>query len=279
MTNESTHPLNQDLVVIDPGADRYDPLADDNFDEQKLDDSLEVIGYIGDPSALAPKTEIPPVPEKTPREKIDDLLSNMIPCKRYLLSIMEFCKEPRDFAQLDTFVSELQTKRTTIYHTAEFCLMLENAEALSKIVEDGTPYDEIEIEPVEVERDGQVFLEPGSPPPVFWRTTEAGLQVLEEDDPITILQKIFEDEAEYTSVFLQILELCDQDGGISISDMRDTVDKNPVLDFPRKATPFFLDYLDRNAAVVWDNNWKITSVGKQALELLRLEPLRAEGDA
>jgi hypothetical protein len=274
MTDESTYPLSQDLVVVGLVKDNYDPLADEGFEGQEPDDSLEIIGYIGDPSKLAPKSVAPPVPERTPREKIDDLLSNMIPLKRCLLSIMEFCKEPKDFAQLGVFVSEMQAKKRTIYNTTEFCLMLESAEALSKITEDGTPYDDVQVEPVEVERDGQVFLEPGNPPPVFWQTTEAGLQVLEEDDPVRALQGIFEDEAEYESVFIQILELCDQEGGVSINEIREKVNKNPVLSYPLKAAQFFLDYLDRNAAVVWDNNWRITAVGRQALELLR-----AKGDA
>jgi hypothetical protein len=269
MTNKSMQQPNQDLVVISLGEDDYDPLSDDGFEGQGLDESFEVIGYVGDPGERAPKAVVPPVPEKTSREKIDELFSNMIPYKRYLLSIMGFCEEPRDFAQLDAFVSELRAKRRTIYDTTGFCLMLERAGALSKATEDGTPYDEARAEPVEVERDGQVFLEPGSPPPVFWQTTEAGQQVLEEDSPIKALQEIFEDEAEYGSVFMQILELCGQDDGISINDMKDTVNKNPVLSYPRKTAQFFLDYLDRNGAVTWDNNWRITSVGKQALGLLR----------
>jgi len=273
MTDENTHHLNQDLAVVDLGGDDYDPLADGSFEEQEFDDSLEVIGYVGDPSKLASKSEMPPAPEKTPREKIDDLFSNMIPFKRYLLGIMEFCEEPRDFVQLEIFVSEMQAKRRTIYTTVDFCLMLENAEALLEITEDGTPYDEARVEPVEVERDGQVFLEPGTSPPVFWQTTEAGSQVLKEDNPIKALQEIFENEAQYKSVFLLILELCNQDGGVPINEIKEKVNKDPVLEYPRKTAPFFLDYLDRNGAVIWDDNWRITPVGTQALELLR-----AEGD-
>jgi hypothetical protein len=274
MVKMSTHQLAQDLVVTDLGENTYDPLAAGSFDEQAFDNSLETVEYIGNPEALAPRSVVPPAPEKTPREKIDDLFSRMIPFKRYLLSIMEFCGEPKDFAQLETFVSEMQAKRRTIYTTSDFCLMLEKSEALLKITEDGIPYDDIQIEPVEVERDGQVFLEPSSPPPVFWQTTEAGSQVLEADNPIKALQGVFEDEEQYISVFLQILELCDRDGGISINEIKEKVNKNPVLDYPRKAAPYFLDYLDRNGAVTWDDNWRITAVGKQALELLL-----AEGDA
>jgi hypothetical protein len=274
MANENMRQLNQDLIVVDLGEDNYDPLADDNSEGQEFDGSLETVGYVGDPGALAPKAAMPPAPEKTPREKIDDLFSNMIPFKRYLLSIMEFCAKPRDFVELDIFVSELQARRRTVYTTVDFCLMLENAGALSGITEDGTPYDEVRVEPVEVERDGQVFLEPGSPPPLFWQTAEAGLQALEEDNPIKALQGIFEDEAKYRGVFLQILELCDREGGVSINEIKEKVNKDPVLEFPRKAAQFFLDYLDRNGAVIWESNWRITSVGTQALEFLR-----TEGDA
>ncbi|MDR1422858.1 MAG: hypothetical protein LBI64_08370 [Coriobacteriales bacterium] len=278
MIDETVHQLSQDLAVVDPSEDNYDPLADISPEEQGLDDSLEAIGYIGNPGKLASKSEVPPALEKSPREKIDALFSNMLPFKRYLLSIMEFCREPRDFVQLDDFVSELQAKRRTIYSTVEFCLMLEDVGALSEITEDGAPYDETRAEPVEVERDGQVFLEPGDPPPLFWQITEAGSQVLKEDDPLKALQKIFEDEAPYKSVFLQILELCGQNGGVSINEIKEKANTNPVLERPRKTVQFFLDYLDRNNAVIWDDNWKISSVGKQALELLRTE-VEAEAEA
>lgn len=269
MANENAHQLNQDLVVVDQDYDSYDPLIDDNYTNRDIDDPYEVIGYVGDPAALAPKSVVAPVPEKTPREKIDELFSKMIPFKRYLLSIMEFCKEPQDYAQLDSFICELQAKRRTIFTTVDFCLMLEKAQAISQITEDGTPYDEVKVEPVEVEKDGKVFLEPGSPPPLFWKTTKAGLQVLEEDDPIKALQEIFADEAKFESVFLEVLELCDKDGGSSIIEIKEQANKNPVLNYPQKEAQFFLDYLDRNGAVIWDNNWKTTSIGKRALELLR----------
>ena len=277
MMNESSRIINQGLAVVDFTEDDYDPLADEEFEEQETENSLEAIGYVGDPWELAPKSVVPPAPKKTPCEKINDLFANMIPFKRYLLSILEFCINPRDFVELDDFVTELQSKRRTIYSTVDFCIMLENVEALSMVTEEGDLYDAAQVEPVEVERDGQVYIEASNPPPVFWKITEAGLQTLEEDNPIKALQEVFKKEAKYKSVFLQILEICDQDVDVSINELKDTVDKNPVLEFPHKTTLFFLDYLDRNGAVIWDRAWKTTTVGKQALELLRAE-LQAEGD-
>ena len=276
MADESTQRYNQDLVVLDAGGDDYDPLAEDSPGRRDPGNPLAAAGYVGDPGALAPRSVVPPAPEKTPREKIDILFSMMIPFKRYLLAIMEFCKEPKDFAELDTFITELQSKRRTIYSTVDFCMMLEDAEAISKVTEEGTPYEEVKVEPVEVERDGQVFLEPGAPPPIFWQLTEGGFQVLEEDDPLRALQAVFEDQAEFKSVYLQVLELCDQEGGISINDMKEIANKNTTMHYPSKTALYFLDFLDRNAAVIWDKKWKTTSVGKQALELLRSEGVQVE---
>jgi len=276
MADERARPLNQDLVVLDAGGDDYDPLAEDSPGRRDPVDPLAAAGYVGDPGALAPRSVVPPEPEKTPREKIDILFSMMIPFKRYLLAIMEFCKEPKDFAALDTFITDLQSKRRTIYSTVDFCMMLEDAEAISKVTEEGAPYEEVKVEPVEVERDGQVFLEPGAPPPIFWQATEGALHVLEEDDPLKALQAIFEDQAEFKSVYLQVLELCDEEGGISINDMKETANKNTAMHYPSKTALYFLDFLDRNAAVEWDKKWKTTPVGKQALELLRSEGVRIE---
>ncbi|MDR1083022.1 MAG: hypothetical protein LBL27_04035 [Coriobacteriales bacterium] len=208
------------------------------------------------------------MPVQAPSEKIKDLLDNMIPLKRNFLSILEFCKEPKNYGQLDEFVAEMQSNRRTVYTAANYCQMLVAAEALLKITEDGTPFDEVSIEPVEVKRDGQVFVEPGTPPPAFWRTTEAGCRAIEDDKPIEALRNIFEKEIRYLGVFQQILELCDQEGGISIAEIKQVVNQDPVLEYPAKTAQFFMDYLDRNGALLWDKNWKITALGREALAFL-----------
>lgn len=267
MTNGNTHQLSQDLVVIEEESYEFDPLTDDSFDKS-LDNVLQSEGYVGDPSELAPKSQLPVVPEKTPREKIKDLFAEMIPFKRYLLSILEYCVEAKEFSLVDAFVTELQSKRKTIYTAYEFCAMLERAGAIDKVTAEGTPYEDVTVEPVEVERDGQYFLEPGTPPAVYWVVTEAGAEALEEDNPLKALEEIFGTHAQYTGVYKQALELCDQEGGASIQTLSNVVNQNPALHYPNKTVQYFLDYLDRNGAIIWDENWMTTAVGKQALELL-----------
>ena len=270
MATANPNQFNQDIFVdYDIDEFPFDPLADDSFDHS-LDNVLKAEGYVGDPSLIAPKSVVPPAPELTPVEKIEELFKKMIPFKRYLLSILDFCRETKGFEELDVFVEDLQSHRRTVYSTGEFCMMLEEAEGLEKITEDGTPYEDVPVEPVEVEVDGKVYLEPGEPPTPYWRTTEGGLEVLGEDNPIKVLQEVFEREAQYKSAFVQILELCSGEGS-SITVLREKVNANPVLHYPQKAVNYFLDFLDRNAAVEWDGTWKITAIGERVLELLRAE--------
>jgi hypothetical protein len=251
--------------------EEYEPLAEDEDGERDAEEIAETFGYIGNPESLAPQSEVPPASPQTPAERIGDLFAAMIPLRRNFLSILEFCEEPKSYGQLDDFVVEMQANRRTVYIAANYCQMLTAVEALVKVTEEGTPFDEIQVEPMEVQRDGQTFIEPGTPPPAFWRTTEAGHRALQDDQPMESLRSIFEREARYRSVFLQILQLCDREGGVSIVEIKQTVNRDPVLEYPAKTAQFFMDYLDRNGALVWERNWKTTALGKRALGFLEAE--------
>ena len=158
-----------------------------------------------------------------------------------------------------------------MYGVQGYVRMLERCGALERVTFDGAPYDQVEIEPVEVERDGCVFLEPGEPPALYVRAVPEALEVLDGEEPLDKLTALFEEEAGYRHIYKRILELCATEGGASIGALHAGVNDDPALVEPRRLAPFFVDKLDRAGAVEWVDAWKVTEVGAQALAMLEQE--------
>lgn len=264
MVDKTTGAFSEDDDLLFTEADGYDPLFEE--EEKDADEIAETFGYIGDPAELAPRTELEEVPLAPASERIEALFENMLPYKRSFLEFLDFCKEPRGEVDVQVFIDGLRAKRKSVYTGEMICEMLERAGALEKLTETGLPYQDVEPQLEEVEEDGVVKLRPVPAPPAQWRTTFAGLEALEKDDPTGVLREIIAEHERFTSVFREILELCAQEGGVSINDLKAQVNQNPVLEYPRKSAQYFMDYLDRNGAIAWSGSaWVITSVGEQIL--------------
>lgn len=264
MVDKTTRTFSEDEDLLFTEACGYDPLFEE--EEKDADEIAETFGYIGDPAELAPRTELEEAPLAPASERIEALFENMLPYKRNFLAFLDFCKEARDEVDVQVFVDGMQAKRKSVYTGEMICSMLERAGALEKLTETGLPYQDVEPQLEEVEEDGVVKLRPVPAPPAQWRTTFAGLEALEKDDPTGVLREIIAEHERYTSVFKEILEACSQEGGISINDLKEQVNKNPALEYPKKTAQYFMDYLDRNGAIEWSGSaWVITAVGEQIL--------------
>lgn len=253
------------------GADcNYDPLEE--VEEKDADERAETFGYRGSPDEVASDKEAPELAPQVPaRERIARLLSGMAPFRRMLLSVLDACREPQNADRIEEVVAGLEGRKKCVYGAASFCTMLEAAGALCKLTADGEPYEEVEPQLVEVQEDGRTFLRPTEPPEVLWQATPEGLEALEEDDPLgELLQIVQGPEAAYAGVFAEILGMCDGDGS-SINEIKQQINPNPALAYPRKMAQFFMDYLDRNDAIEWDGAWKITEVGRKLLDYLQNE--------
>lgn len=257
-------PLDDDLDLFEDGCD-YDPL--DEVEEKDADEKAETFGYKGSPDEV--EQTAPVTKQQVPaRERIERLFADMPPFKRWFITILDACRTAQAAPQIEELVNGLVRKRQCVYSAASFCTMLEEAGALEKLTVDGTPYEEVEPQLVEVEEDGKKFLRPTPPPEVMWKTTPAGLDALADDNPLGELEYIVdEQEQAYAGVFQEILGMCDGDGS-SIDQIKRQVNSNPALDYPKKTAQFFMDYLDRNGAIEWDGTWKITEVGRNLLEHL-----------
>lgn len=253
-----------DLDLLDADC-LYDPF--DEEEEKDADEKAETFGYKGSPDEV-----VSPAPETRPqppaRERIERLFADMPPFKRWLLAILDTCRTPQNADALAELVNGFESRRQCVYSAASFCTMLEGAGALRKVTEEGAPYEEVEPQLVEVEENGRTYLRPTPPPPALWQTTPEGLEVLEEDDPLgDLLDIIGGREGQYVSVFREILGMCGGDGS-SINQIKQQVNANPVLEYPKKSAQFFMDYLDRHGAIEWDGAWKVTALGQRLLDEL-----------
>lgn len=249
-----------DLIEGDCG---YDPLEE--VEDKDADEKAETFGYKGSPDEAHDE---PSKPQRPARERIAQLLADMPPFKRWFLAILDSCRTERTAQQVEELVNGFEKKHQCVYSAASFCTMLEEAGALQKLTVDGTPYEDVEPQLIEVEEDGKKFLRPTPPPEVVWKTTPEGLEALGADDPLGELVQIVDgQEQAYAGVFQEILGMCDGDGS-SINQIKQQVNSNPVLEYPKKTAQFFMDYLDRNGAIEWDGAWKITEVGRALLNHL-----------
>jgi hypothetical protein len=263
MTEATTcAPTDEELELLDADC-AYDPL--DEVEEKDDDEKAETFGYRGTPEEAAPAPAAKP--QVPAAERIEQLFDDMVPFKRWFLAILEACRQAQPTAAVEALVDGLQSKRHSVYTPTSFCTMLEAAGALEKLTLDGEPYGEVEPQLEEVEEDGRTYLRPTPPPEAQWRTTAAGLEALADNRPIDALVQIVEEQADYVDVFREILGMCEGDGS-SVVQIREQVNTNPVLEYPKKSAQFFMDYLDRNGAIEWDGAWKITQVGRQLLEYL-----------
>ena len=80
-----------ELAMFEEGRE-YDPL--DVEEEKDADERAETFGYIGTPEEAA-AAQKPAAQEIPARERIEQLFEDMPPFKRWLINIMQVCREPQ----------------------------------------------------------------------------------------------------------------------------------------------------------------------------------------
>ena len=264
MVNE--HDLDLDLdSVLD---EEFDPLADSGFDDEDDDDVL--LGPSGDAAGNEP--HVAPVPEHDPRparERIIELFEGMQARRKTLMAIITHCEEAKPVFDVVDYIGVLKEHDHSVYSANDFCSLLERAGAIERVGEDGSLYEDVELEPKVVVEDGVEYLEPNTPPPAFWRATSDGLAFAKADSPTAHIQKIFEEESLYLPIYKQILTLCAREDGASAREMAKLIDNDPLLKSPRYYSSRFVEKLNLAGALEWgDKVWNITEAGLEALDTL-----------
>lgn len=243
-----------------------------------------------DPGIFLPNKEgrtefLPPDPDRVPQapavdqakpeyaarpaeERTRELFNNMNPHRRVLYGVLRALREPVGNDQVADVVDALRAHKFSVYSPSNICTMLETAGAVSRVLEDGTPYDQFEPEPKIVVEDGVEYWQAVPAPMPYWQITEAGQAQLDSYRPIEKLEATFAEEAEYLSLYKRILTMCAQDAGATMKQMSAAVDNDPlVATEPRNYfVQHFVEALERGEGVAWDGKaWRTTEIGRQAL--------------
>lgn len=203
-----------------------------------------------------------------PEERLAHLLDEMPARRPVLLAVLRRCVEPCTVDEIDAYVSELQAADRSVYGAASLCTLLEEAGGLELVTEDGTPFEELSSEPQTVVVDGVAYLEPRPVPERFWRTTDAGAAIAAQDDPDARLHELLDEEPQYAPIYERVLTMCLEDGGATTKVLADAVDKDPLVQEPRRWVQYFLKRLEDCEALVWGEAWSTTELGERALEEL-----------
>ncbi len=262
----------EDIFDLSPdeGYDSFNPLADFNPDEQDFDAPLESGIIRADPrefptmEALAQTSE--ELAAQPARVRIATLLDNMKPSRRLLISVMARCEEPVSNSEAIRYIGEFQENEKSIFSPDTILHHLHRAGALERLTEDGAFYEDLDLEPETVVVDGVAYLEPKTPPEIFWHTTAEGSEVVEGNRPAERLEALFENEPAYHHIYRIVLEHAKSDAGALEKTLAPLVNDDPALQKPRMYVPRFIDRLAENDAIAWRvGAWRITELGERAL--------------
>lgn len=219
------------------------------------------------PSVIADIEKPSPYAEDDPARSVDDLIKVMAPQRKVLMGILSFCKKRASVTDVKGEVERIQEFMPSVYTAADLCSLLEETGGLVRVTADGSPYDTTGLEPSIIEENGIRYYVANEPADMFWSTLPAGVTILNDDKPLERAQGFFDADRDLLSLYKRTLLLCDGDG-CSLGDLSAAIDNDPLVQSPRVYAPFFVDRLERCDAIEWEGVWRVTAVGREALDLL-----------
>lgn len=192
----------------------------------------------------------------------------MSPHRQVLLGVLRAAAEPCSNERMGTIIDELRAHKFSVYAPSNICTMLETAGALERVTADGSPYAALSLAPDVVVEDGVEFYVPATPPTVFWRTSEAGAEMLEANDPTERVVRQLEREAEFAVLYKRVLVLAARDEGATMAQLSGAVDSDPLIAEPRRFfVQHFAEALERCECIAWRGDaWHATDTGRAVLE-------------
>ena len=263
-------------LSLEENFDSFDPLFDVDDDTTDEDAPIESGAVRPDPKEFLNAQQLAEDTrrlEQQPAEvRIATLFDHMRPFRKTLLSTLAFCAdEPQPNSRVEAHIAVLQETNKSVYSADNLCMMMVRAGALTRLTEDGRPYEVVEatLEPKTVIIDGVEYLEPVTPPEIYWLTTPEGKAALEADRPADRLRALLESEPQYRHLYRLWLTFADTPAGANQKDLSRVIDNDPAVQRPRMYAMRFGEKLAENEALEWrDRAWHITDLGRQALELL-----------
>lgn len=96
-----------------------------------------------------------------------------------------------------------------------------------------------------------------------FRTTKAGNEVIARQSPSRCLQALLSEDAKYCSVYELVLKTCEVPK--TREEIEAVLKENPLLEQPKIYASYFLEGLDKNGGLEWDEKWQTTQAGKAFL--------------
>ncbi len=202
------------------------------------------------------------------QERLAELFTRMAPRRTVLLGVLDMCRTGRNAGEVAAYVDEAQQTNHSVYSAGTILSLLEEAGGIERVTCDGTAYSSEPVEPEHVVVDGVEYLRAATPQALYWQTSEAGLEILEQDRPLERVEDLFSCDAHYLPVYKTVLELCSQSEGANAAQLGKAVDKLELVQEPRFFAAHFVERLERAGAVEWRDVWVATEVGMQALDML-----------
>ncbi len=206
--------------------------------------------------------------QATSDERLAELFTRMEPRRPVLLGVLELCREGTPTQQVAAFVGEAQSTNRSVFSAGAILGLLEEAGGIERRCADGSPWPTDALEPEHVVVDGVEYLRAAQAAPAFWKTTDAGLRVLENDNPLERVEALFSDDATYLPVYKKALLVCSQDGGAAAGQLGRAIDKLDLVQEPRLFAAHFVERLERAGALEWRDAWTLTDIGVEALDML-----------
>lgn len=261
----TTNEFDFDAGMTDGG---YDPLEDIITQEEKDQDPGEFTGapiqsLAGNPD----QAKEPAVQDARPAlERIEELFTKFNPRRRVLAGILRFVDTPQTADSLQVKVNELQEHDFSVYTSANYGALLEEAGAVIKTDENGVPFSESpEQQPEIVIIDEITFLKPAPWREVYWCATDDAREYLAADDPMARFQDLLIRDAKYFDIYQRILKACAEEGGAKTPTLNAMVDNDPLVQSPRLYTAHFTELLERCEALRWQGTWVTTEIGNALL--------------
>jgi hypothetical protein len=151
---------------------------------------------------------------------------------RFLYLLLDFCQAPRHESEISSWMLPFPEMRTSFYTPAILVNWMIRAGGIALIEDQGEQK---------------------------WVTTEAGRTALEYNNPELRVQQLLEEDARYTSIYLQVLEFCASPR--SREEIEELLKGNPALENPALYPNHFIDRLEASGGIQWLDKWQTTDAG------------------
>lgn len=206
----------------------------------------------------------------SPSSSLEGLLAALPQYRRLFLEVITYAEQPCEEDQLCALIDEWQQTSRSVYTPQTLCGLLERAGALKRVDAEGNPFTPESAQPETVEVDEQTYLVPTEPDCGLLASTEEALAWVNSDDPLGRFQQLLEENASLSTVYLHILEACDSEDGIAMSDLNTSVNALPEVLAQKLRAGAFVDHLEKCDTITWNKTWHTTDIGKAALAQLKL---------